>query len=388
MNELILLKSGEIALKGLNRSRFEDRLIRNAKHALGDMGKFKFYKAQSTLYAEPTEDCDLDEAVERLSKVFGIAALTRARIVEKDYDAIRVAAISYLKEPLADVRTFKVNAKRSDKTFPMASPEICRELGGALLDAYPHLKVDVHEPQMTITVEIRDFAAYIHADQIPGAGGIPVGSSGGAMLLLSGGIDSPVAGYMMAKRGLKVSAVHFASPPYTSERAQLKVETLCTKIAPWLGRTRLYIVPFTAIQERMRERCPEDLFTVVMRRYMMRIAERIAKKNDCGALVTGESVGQVASQTLGALACTDVASLLPVLRPVIGMDKEEIIAIARKIDTFETSIQPYDDCCTVFTPRHPKTNPRLADVEAAERQVDADALIDEAVEAAEWKLIG
>lgn len=388
MNELILLKSGEIALKGLNRSRFEDVLIRNAKRALGDAGKFKFYKAQSTLYAEPLEECDLDQAVERLSKVFGIAALTRARVVDKDYDAIRETAVQYLREPLSAVRTFKVNAKRSDKSFPMGSPEICRELGGALLEAFPHLKVDVREPQVTVTVEIRDFAAYIHCGQIPGAGGIPVGSSGGAMLLLSGGIDSPVAGYMMAKRGLKISGVHFVSPPYTSERAQLKVETLCAKLTPWLGRTKLYIVPFTRLQERIRDRCPEDLFTVVMRRYMMRIAHRLAEQNECGALITGESVGQVASQTLGALACTDIVTALPVLRPVIGMDKEEIIAIARRIDTFDTSIQPYDDCCTVFTPRHPKTNPRLSDIEAAEQHIDAEDLVEEAVRSAEWKLIG
>lgn len=387
MNELILLKSGEIALKGLNRSTFEDILIRNARWALEGVGQFRFYKAQSTLYAEPLEPCDLDEAALRLSRVFGIAALTRARIVPKDFDAIREAAAEYLAPSLESAHTFKVNAKRSDKKFPMASPEICRELGGFLLNRFPHLRVDVHEPQVTVTVEIRDFAAYIHEDQLPGAGGIPVGSGGGAALLLSGGIDSPVAGYMMAKRGLKITAVHFASPPYTSERAQRKVEALCGKLAPWLGRVRLYTVPFTRLQERIRERCPEDLFTIVMRRYMMKIAERIALDNDCGALVTGESVGQVASQTLGALACTGAATALPVLRPVIGMDKEEIVAVARRIGTFDTSILPYDDCCTVFTPRHPKTKPRLGEVLAAEERLEADALVAEAVEQADSKRI-
>lgn len=388
MNELILLKSGEIALKGLNRGSFEDTLIRNAKRALKKTGEFKFYKAQSTLYAEPrAEDCDLDAAVERLAKVFGISALTRARIVEKDFEAIKAAAVEYLAEALDDAQTFKVAAKRSDKKFPMASPEICRELGSHLLERFPHLRVDVHNPEVTVTVEIRDFAAYVHRDQIPGAGGIPVGSGGNAALLLSGGIDSPVAGYMMAKRGLKLMAVHFAAPPYTSERAQKKVELLCEKIAPWCGRMRLYTVPFTKLQERIKERCPEDLFTLIMRRYMMIIGSKLAKQNDCGALITGESVGQVASQTLGAIACTDAATELPVLRPVIGMDKEEIIAVARKIDTFETSIQPYDDCCTVFTPRHPKTKPRLAEILAAEAEMDADELVEEITAATTFQLI-
>jgi thiamine biosynthesis protein ThiI len=379
MNELILLKSGEIALKGLNRGSFEDRLIKNAKAALQSVGKFKFYKAQSTMYAEPLEECDLDEAVDRLSRVFGISALTRARIVEKDYDAIAAATAEYLAEPLTDARTFKVNSKRSDKRFPMASPEVCMELGGYLLDQFPHLTVDVHNPDVTVTVEIRDFAAYVHMDQLPGAGGIPVGSGGKAALLLSGGIDSPVAAYMMAKRGLSLAAVHFAAPPYTSERALHKVEVLCEKLTPYCGHVRLYVVPFTKLQERIKERCPEEFFTLIMRRYMMKIAEKIARKCDCGALITGESMGQVASQTLAALACTDIVTELPVLRPVIGMDKEEIIVLARKIDTFETSILPYDDCCTVFTPRHPKTKPKLQDILACEAKMDADELIEEAV---------
>ena len=387
MDELILLKSGEIALKGLNRSSFEDLLIRNAKHSLAAIGTFKFYKAQSTFYVEPLAECDLDAAVEALSKVFGIAALCRARIVAKDFDAIKAAAVAYLRDTLETVSSFKVAAKRSDKTFRPASPELCAELGGYLLEQFPHLRVDVHNPDITVTVEVRDFAAYIHTDQLPGAGGIPVGSGGSAALLMSGGIDSPVAGYMMAKRGLKVLAVHFASPPYTSERAELKVHDLCRKLTPYCGPLRLYVVPFTEIQEAIKDRCPEDLFTLVMRRFMMKIAEKIAVRQNCGALITGESIGQVASQTMAALACTDAVTALPVLRPVIGMDKEEIITIARKIDTFETSILPYEDCCTVFTPRHPKTNPKIAALEKAEEALPVDELIARAVEGAQWILI-
>ena len=389
MKELILLKSGEIALKGLNRGSFEDMLIKNAKRSLYGLGRFKFYKAQSTLYAEPLEEgCDLDGAVARLSKVFGFSGLCRACVVEKDYAAIRDAAAEYLKAELEDAATFKVMAKRSDKRFPMNSPEICRELGGDLLERFPHLKVDVYNPEITVVVEVRDFGAYIHRDQLPGAGGIPVGSGGNAALLLSGGIDSPVAGYMMAKRGLNILAVHFSSPPYTSERSLLKVKALCQKLTPWCGRIPFYNVGFTNIQEAIKSACPEDLFTLVMRRQMMAIAEEIALQNDCGALVTGESVGQVASQTLAALRCTEAAvNHLPVLRPVIGMDKEEIIAISRKIDTFETSVLPYEDCCTVFTPRHPKTKPRLEELLAAEEKLDAPALRQEALASVARELI-
>ena len=375
MKELVLLKCGELALKGLNRGAFEDALMRNARRRLEDIGKFKFYKAQSTIYAEPLVECDLDEAVQRLSKVFGFSALSRAAVVEKDFERIKEASAEYLKDWLSSAKTFKVAAKRSDKAFRPASPELCAGLGWFLLQKFPHLTVDVHNPEITVVVEIRDFAAYIHREQTPGAGGLPVGTSGNAALLLSGGIDSPVAGYMMAKRGLRLIAVHFASPPYTSERSELKVRALCEKISAYCGRMKLFTVPFTEIQEQIKERCPEDYFTLIMRRYMMEIASKIALQNDCGALVTGESVAQVASQTLMALACTDDAAGLPVLRPVIGMDKEEIVSVARKIDTFDTSILPYDDCCTVFTPRHPKTKPRLGDVIKAEAPLARDDLI-------------
>jgi thiazole biosynthesis/tRNA modification protein ThiI len=389
LTEVILLKSGEIALKGLNRSSFEDVLIRNCKRALRPIGEFKFSKAQSTIYLQPAADCDLSAAVDRLSKVFGIAALCRARVVEKEYEIIQAAAAEYLADDLSAAATFKVEAKRADKKFPMNSPEICRELGGYLLSRFPHLQVDVHMPQITVIVEIRDFGAYIHREQRPGAGGIPVGSGGSAALLLSGGIDSPVSGYMVAKRGVQITGIHFASPPYTSERAQQKVQSLCEEMAPYCGRIKLYIVPFTAIQEEIKTKCPEDLFTLIMRRFMMEISERIALRDGLGALVTGESVGQVASQTLPALACTNAAVReLPVLRPVIGMDKEEIIAIARKIGTFDISILPYEDCCTVFTPRHPRTNPKLEALLKAEEVLERESLIAAAVGGAEWMLLG
>ena len=384
MQEVILLKAGEIVLKGLNRSIFEDLLIRNAKRRLAEVGPFTIRKAQSTIYVEPQrEGLDLEEAMDRLSKVFGVSALTRAAVVEKDYEKIEAAALSYLEEELLDAGTFKVAAKRSDKRFPMNSPEICAKLGGAILAAFPHLKVDVLHPELTVTVEVRDFAAYIHPDQKRGAGGLPVGSGGRAMLLISGGIDSPVAGYMMARRGLEIQAVHYASPPYTSEFAKQKVIKLAQKLCAYCGRITLHIIPFTQIQEQIKDNCPEDLFTLVMRRMMMRVALELAAGEGAGALITGESVGQVASQTLPAIACTDAVCTIPVLRPVIGMDKEDIIAVARKIDTFETSVLPYEDCCTVFTPKHPRTRPRLSQVEQAEKALDIPALVQRAVEGRE-----
>lgn len=379
MREIILLKNGEIALKGLNRHNFEEVLVRNARRRLAALGEFRFRVAQSTVLVEPLSDeVDLDEAVARLQRVFGFAALSRACVLPKEFEAIAVGAVEYLSDLLADKATFKVEAKRSDKSFPLTSPQICAELGGRLLGAFPHLRVDVQRPDVVVMVEIRDFGAYVHGEQLPGAGGLPVGTSGRGMLLISGGIDSPVAGYMMAKRGVELSAVHFVSPPYTSERARLKVLTLLEKMSAWCGRIETYIVPFTEIQEQIREHCPEEYFTLVMRRFMMRIAQRLAAAQGCRALITGESVAQVASQTMGALVCTDAVCQMPVFRPVIGMDKEEIIALARKIDTFETSILPYEDCCTVFTPRHPKTNPKLELVERAEQALAIEQLVEAA----------
>lgn len=387
MQEIILVKYGEMALKGLNKSTFENVLVKNIKRRIKSLGRFEITRAQSTIYIKPLEDCaDVNEAVERLKKVFGIAALCKAAVCEKNFESIKDTALNYLSECLSYAKTFKVTAKRADKSFPMKSPEICRELGGILLSEFNHLKVDVNNPEITVTVEIRDTNAYIHAENIKGAGGLPVGTSGKAMLLLSGGIDSPVAGYMLAKRGVHISAVHYVSPPYTSERARLKVEQLCEKLTGYCGSIAFFCVPFTETQEEIRNNCPEEFFTIIMRRLMMEIAQRICEKEECLALVTGESVGQVASQTMNAIACTDAVCKIPVFRPLIGMDKTEIIEIARKIDTFDISIQPYEDCCTVFTPRHPKVRPLLADVENAQNNFDFSALIDKAVSDTEMKI--
>lgn len=380
MREIILIKNGELVLKGLNRNTFEDVLIKNMKKALREIGEFKFAKSQSTIMAEPVdEDTDLDDAVDALKKVFGIAALSRAAVTEKDIHAIKATALDYLSEALEEARTFKVEAKRSDKKFPLKSPEICRELGGFLLSKFHHLKVDVHNPDVTVTVEVRDTYAFVRGNNIKGAGGMPVSTSGRAAVLISGGIDSPVAAYMMAKRGIELISVHFASPPYTTELAEQKVMDLLHKVAAYSGPITTYVVPFTELQEQIRDKCPEEYFTLIMRRYMMRIAEILAKRQNCSALITGESVGQVASQTIYALGCTDAVTTIPVFRPCIGMDKEEIIKISRKIDTFETSIQPYEDCCTVFTPKHPKTRPHIDEIEKAEQELDSEALIERAV---------
>ncbi len=387
MQEIILIKCGEMVLKGMNKRTFEDALVKNMKRRIKNLGKTEITRAQSTIYIKPLDESfDVDEAMDRLQKVFGIAALCRAAVCEKDFDDISKVACEYLDETLSYAKTFKVNAKRSDKRFPMKSPEICRELGGVLLSKFSHLEVDVNNPEVTVTVEIRDTNAYVHAVNVRGAGGLPVGTSGHAMLLLSGGIDSPVAGYMMAKRGVHISAIHYVSPPYTSERAKLKVEQLCEKITPYCGSIAFFCVPFTKIQEEIKNNCPEEFFTIIMRRLMMKIAQKICEREKCLALITGESVGQVASQTMNALMCTDAVCEIPVFRPLIGMDKTEIVEISRKIDTYETSIQPYEDCCTVFTPKHPKVRPLLADVEAAEANFDFSALIDEAVANTELKV--
>lgn len=371
MKEIILIKNGELVLKGLNRNTFEDILIKNMKKALREIGEFTFTKSQSTITVESKDgNADLDDAVDALKCVFGIVALSRAAVAEKDMNAIKQTAKEYLAEELSAAKTFKVEAKRSDKNFPLKSPEISSELGGFLLSKFNHLKVDVHNPEVTVTVEVRDNYAYIRGNNIKGAGGMPVSTSGRAAVLISGGIDSPVAAYMMAKRGIELVAVHFASPPFTTELAEQKVMQLLHKVARYSGPITLYVVPFTELQEQIRDKCAEEYFTIIMRRYMMKISEIIAKHQNCSALITGESVGQVASQTIYALACTDAAVDMPVFRPCIGMDKVEIINISRAIDTFETSIQPYEDCCTVFTPKHPKTRAKLPDVIEAEKAVE------------------
>lgn len=388
MKEIILIKNGELTLKGLNRSNFEDTLIKNMRRRLKDLGEVTIRKAQSAIYVEPLDDdFDFEEALERVKLIFGIAGFSRACVCEKSMEDILSKSVEYLRPSLENIKTFKVEAKRADKSFPLTSPEICRELGGVLLESFPHLSVDVHNPDRIVYVEVRDYSAYVRAEQIHGAGGLPVGTAGTASVLISGGIDSPVAAWTMAKRGLRLNAIHFASPPYTSPRAELKVKTLLSKVARYSGCINLAIVPFTEIQDEIAKNCPEDYFTLIMRRMMMRISEKIARNSGSLALITGESLGQVASQTLPALVSTDSVVNMPVLRPLIGMDKEEIIRISRNIDTFETSILPYEDCCTVFTPKHPKTRPTLESCAEAESRLDIDSLIEKAISETQYTYI-
>ena len=381
MREVLLLKLGEIALKGLNRKTFEDVLIKNIKRRLHDAGEFSVTSRQSTIYVEPRdESADMDLAEERCAKVFGVVSYTRAGEAEKELSKIQEEAAGYLRDALEEARSFKVEAKRSDKKFPYQSPEIAMEVGAYLLEKYPHLKVDVHRPDVTVWVEVRETAAFVHADARPGAGGIPVGSGGRGLVLISGGLDSPVAAWSMAKRGLELTAVHFASPPYTSELAHEKVVRLLGKVSEYAGRIKLVTVELTRLQEEIRDRCPEDLSTVILRRYMLRGAQKIAQEEGCQALITGESLGQVASQTIQAIACTDAVAEMPVFRPLIGTDKAEIVKTARRIDTFDISIEPYEDCCTIFTPKHPRTKPTLEMVERGEGAIDGEALLNEALE--------
>lgn len=388
MKEIILIKDGELALKGLNRRQFEDKMVATIRRRLKSLGKVTVERAQSTIYIKPQDDdFDFAEALDRMGRIFGIAAFSRACVCEKNMDDILSKAPEYLADTLRNIKTFKVEAKRADKAFPLKSPEICREVGGALLRAFPHLRVDVHNPDEIITVEVRDYAAYIRGGQIRGAGGLPVGTAGRAQVLISGGIDSPVAAYIMAKRGLVLNAIHFASPPYTSVRAEQKVRDLLGRVARYSGVIKLAIVPFTEIQEEIGKHCPEDYFTLVMRRMMMRIACRVSEADGCLGLVTGESLGQVASQTLPAIAATDEVCTMPVLRPLIGMDKEEIIAISKKIDAFDISILPYEDCCTVFTPKHPHTKPKPGQCEEAEKGLDIEPLIERAIAGIEYSYI-
>ena len=380
MEKIILLKLGEIALKGLNRASFENRLMGNLRRRISPFGKFEIRSAQSTLYVRKLAGPDdaVDRAFEAAGDVFGVVARSMAAECEKNYGAIRETALSFLAERFTEAATFKVDARRSDKRCPMTTPEIMETLGGDILEKYPHLRVDVHHPELTCMVEVRDHAAYVHGDQLPGAGGMPVGSAGEALLLLSGGIDSPVAAYMMAKRGLALTAVHFESPPYTSERAREKVLALAKRLERFTGRLPVWVVPFTEAQLAIRDVCPEEYFTVVMRRLMMRVASLLAEREGLGALITGESLGQVASQTLHAIAVTDKSADRPVFRPLIGMDKEEIVQLSRRIDTYDLSILPYEDCCTVFTPRHPRLKPRLSEVLEWEEKLGAEALAEAA----------
>lgn len=381
MKEMFLLKLGEIVLKGANRRTFEDALKKNVRRRLSGFGNFKVYIMQSTVYVEPLDEaCDLDGAWEACGTIFGISSMCRCRACEKNLDAIYNAVVEYLGDELSVQKSFKVESKRSDKSFLLNSIQISQEIGGRLAEAFPQVAVDVHNPSYIVNVEVRDFAAYIHGPATAGAGGLPTGTGGRAAVLLSGGIDSPVAGYMIAKRGVELECVHFFSYPYTSERAKEKVLELARLMTRWCGRMTVDIVGFTEIQEAIRDNCREEYFTIIMRRFMMRISERIARDHGAKCLVTGENLGQVASQTMDAMAVTGAVVNMPMFHPLIGMDKEEIVAIARKIGTMETSILPYEDCCTVFTPKHPKTKPVLSLVEAEEAKLDVEGLIARAIE--------
>lgn len=377
--DLVLLKYGEIALKGLNKPLFERKLLDNIKRKLDKIGRFSVKSAQSTIYVEPLENVDMNEAVSCLKTVFGIVNICPVMKCEKSVDGIANAAIECLKDNIIGEKTFKVEAKREDKSFPLNSPQLCAEIGGRILDAFTSLKVDVHNPDIVVNIEVRK-DAFVYSKKEHGAGGMPIGTNGKATLLLSGGIDSPVAGYMIAKRGVILEAVHFHSHPYTSDRAKEKVIDLAKEMSLYCGKINLHVIPFTQIQLDIIEKCPENFLTVIMRRIMMRIAEKISEQTSSAALITGESIGQVASQTMESLICTDNAVNQPVFRPLIGMDKEEIVAISKKIGTYETSILPYEDCCTIFVPKHPKTKPQLSEIIEAEKALEnVDDLIADAI---------
>ena len=381
MKEIFLLKLGEIVLKGANKRQFEDKLRQNVRRRMKPYGNFDVYLMQSTVYVEPLDDlCDMDGAWDACHAIFGLVSLCRSRACEKDIESIYQTVEEYLGDELDCAKSFKVESKRSDKRFPLTSIGISQEIGGRLAEAHPTCKVDVRKPEYTVYVEVRDLAAYVHGPAEPGAGGLPTGVGGRAMCLLSGGIDSPVAAYMIAKRGVEIECVHFFSYPYTSQLAKDKVLELARLVTRYCGRMTVNVVGFTKIQEAIRDNCPEEYFTLIMRRFMMEIAQRIGQQHGCGALITGENLGQVASQTMEAMCVTGAVVDVPVFMPLVGMDKEEIVTIARKIGTMDTAVLPYEDCCTVFTPKHPKTKPSLGQVENAERKLDREALILEALE--------
>ena len=378
MKEIILLKQGEMVLKGANRYKFEDLLLRNVRNAIETLGKATVFSKQSTVFVDfEDENIDMKEAEDRLCRVFGAVSVTRAAVCDYEFGTMLSQAAEYLRPALTFAKTFKVVARRADKTYPKKSPEIAAELGGKLLAEFPNLNVRMKDPEVTVFAEVREHRIFVHTDPKRGAGGLPCGIGGHGLLMLSGGLDSPVAGYMMARRGMKISAVHFESPPYTSERARQKVEKLARLVSRYSGKMSVFVVQFTDIQEQIRRECKEDLFTLIMRRFMIRIACDIAKKAKAGAIITGESLGQVASQTLEALTVTENAADMPVFRPCIGMDKQDIVDIAYRINTFETSIEPYEDCCTVFTPRHPQTKPSLKEVIEEEKKLDIEKMLSE-----------
>ena len=381
MKEVFLLKLGEIVLKGANKRQFEDKLRQNVRRRMKPYGNFDVYIMQSTVYVEPMdEDADLEGAWDACHTIFGVVKVCRSHACEKNMESIYQAVEEYLGDDLECAESFKVESKRSDKTFPLQSIAISQEIGGRLAESHPNCRVDVHHPAYTVYVEVRDLSAYVHGPAEPGAGGLPTGVGGRAMCLLSGGIDSPVASYMIAKRGVEIECVHFFSYPYTSQLAKNKVLELARLVTRYCGRMTVNVVSFTQIQEAIRDNCPEEFFTLIMRRFMMEISQRIARQHGCEALITGENLGQVASQTMQAMAVTGAVVDMPIFMPLVGMDKEEIVTIARRIGTLDTAILPYEDCCTVFTPKHPKTKPTLGQVEHAERNLDREALILQALE--------
>lgn len=374
MDKVISVSLGEIALKGLNRKYFEDQLISKMRKAIGEIEYNKIYKEQGKIYIETPED-NFDLIINRLKKVFGLVYISPCYRVEKDMDKIELASIEIVKEKLSetDIKTFKVVTNRADKSFPIKSPEVSRHIGGVILKNFKDLNVDVHNPDFYLYIDIKK-NAYIYIDRIEGYGGMPVGTNGRGLLLLSGGIDSPVAGFMMAKRGMDISGVHFHSYPFTSERAEDKVKNLAKKLSLYTGDMKLYSVNILNIQKELNKKCPEKEMTILSRRFMMRIAEKIALSNGMDALITGESLGQVASQTIKGISVVNSSVNISILRPLIALDKRDIIDIAKDIDTYEISIQPYDDCCTLFSPKHPVTNPKLQNIEYSETNVDVDEI--------------
>ncbi|MGE5329925.1 MAG: tRNA uracil 4-sulfurtransferase ThiI [Deltaproteobacteria bacterium] len=379
MQEVILVRYGEIVLKGLNRKSFEDKLVRNIKKALR-YERYKIWRSQARIYIEPLEGeiLNINQMIEKVVKVFGIVSVSPAYKINPDMDSIYEAAEKCAKE-FSGSKSFKIECKRGEKSFPLTSPEICCEVGGYILDKFDNLRVDVINPDEKINIEVRE-NAYVYSKVVPSFGGMPTGTNGKAMVLISGGIDSPVAGWMLGKRGVEIDAVHFCSPPYTGPKAREKVIDLCKIVSSYTGKMNLHIVPFTDIQIELRDKCPQEQLTILMRRYMMRIAEKIAKNNDCSALITGENIGQVASQTMHGLCASDIVVEMPVFRPLIGMDKNDIVDIAKKIGTFETSILPYEDCCTIFLPKRPETKPKIEKLLLSEKKINSAELIEKAIE--------
>lgn len=387
MDRVIIIRYGEIILKGLNKRFFEDKLAKHIRHALKDLGKLKVYKEHSRIYVE-VENYNEEDIIDRVKKVFGVVSISPANRFPVDMEEVKRVALEEILSVTQQkgAKTFKVESKRGDKNFPMKSPEISKEIGAYILQNTEDLTVDVHQPEAVVHVEIRNYA-FVHSKKINGFGGLPLGTNGKAMLLLSGGIDSPVAGWLVGKRGVMIEAVHFHSYPFTSERAKEKVLDLAKILSIYCGEFKLFSINLLPIQKEINEKCPEEEMTILSRRFMMKIAERVALKTNCNALVTGESIGQVASQTINSLQVTNAAVDMPVFRPLIAMDKVDIIELAQKIGTFETSILPFEDCCTVFLPKHPVTKPSLEKILKSEGLLDVEELINEAIENMEEELI-